>query len=62
MAKQQTKQKVKLRQTLTAQNKLTFYLDWSKENRRNVTHTTKYIRVAEELKKKAVNSIPTLNF
>ena len=34
MAKQQTKQKVKLRQTLTAQNKLTFYLDWSKENRR----------------------------
>ncbi len=34
MAKQQTKQKVKLRQTPTAQNKLALYLDWSKENKR----------------------------
>ena len=34
MAKQQTKQKVKLRPTLTAQNNLTLYLDWSKENKR----------------------------
>ena len=42
MEKQQTKQKVKLRQTTTAQNKLTLYLDWSKENRRKVTHTTKF--------------------
>ncbi len=27
----------------------------------SLTHTTKYVRVAEELKKKAVNSIPQLN-
>ncbi len=42
MEKQKAKQKVKLRQTTTAQNKLTLYLDWSKKNKRKVTHTTKF--------------------
>ncbi len=34
MAKQTTKQRVKLRETPTAENRLTLYLDWSKDNKR----------------------------
>lgn len=34
MAKQMVKQRVKLRETLTAENRLSLYLDWSKDNKR----------------------------
>lgn len=34
MAKQTTKQRVKLRETPTAENRLALYLDWSKDNKR----------------------------